>query len=243
MESGQAGKSIAQPLGAVFIVECQGLSDQVAHPRFIFAGQPGRIRPDLLIQCLRGREQQSRKVRGTAEVAPDRLDPRRTILLLAQPLGRGDLALGIFSAVCGLALCAQAFLTLLVFLGLRALGLLVPLQFLLLPLPLIFSFAALYAVVLLATYAVRSGPFAMAVALGSLLAVLFLGNSHGARAGAPLGVQSVLATLVPRIVPLSQQAMHAGASERMSLSPFVLTAAFTAALLIGLQFLARRSER
>jgi ABC-2 type transport system ATP-binding protein len=175
--------------------------------------------------------------------APPILDPRRTILLLAQPVGRGDFALGIFAAVCGLSAAAHAFLALLLFLGLRALGFPVSPRFLLLPLPLLFALAALYAGVLLATYAVRSGPFAMGFGLFSLLLVLAAGNSDAARPGATVGIDSMLVGLLPRVVPLGQQAMRLGGGEELSPLPFVLTGMYTCALVIALQIAARRSER
>jgi ABC-2 type transport system ATP-binding protein len=171
--------------------------------------------------------------------APAILDPRRTVLLLAQPLGRADLASGIFAAVCAMALLAHAFLVTMLFLGLRALGIAVSASFLLLPLPLLLSFAALYAGVLAATYAVRSGPFAAAVGLASLLLVAIAGNSKPA---AP-GLEAALLGVLPRVVALGQQAARLGGGERMSAPPFIMTAAYTAALLIALQVAARRSER
>src|SRR5205814_3394122 len=93
--------------------------------------------------------------------APSVLDPRHTVLLLAQPLGRGDLALGVFAAVCAMALLAFLFLAVMLFLGLHALGVQVSARFLLVPLPLLLAVAALYARVLLATYGVRHWPFAV----------------------------------------------------------------------------------
>jgi ABC-2 type transport system ATP-binding protein len=167
--------------------------------------------------------------------APAILDPRRTVLLLAQPVGRGDLALGIFGAVCAMALVAQVFLVGMLFLGLRALGIQVSARFLLVPLPLLLSFAALYAGVLLATYAVRSGPFAVAVGLASLLLTVIAGNARNA--GAALG------SVLPRIVPLGQQAARLGGGDEISPAPFLLTLAWTSAILIVLHVAARRSER
>ena len=52
-----------------------------------------------------------------AQIAP-LLDPRRTILLLAQPVARSDVAAGIFAAVCGMVLLVHTFLVALLFFGL-----------------------------------------------------------------------------------------------------------------------------
>ena len=179
----------------------------------------------------------------SALFAPPLLDPRRTILLLAQPVGRGDVALGIFAAVCGMAFVCWEFLAVLLFLGLRVLDFAVSPMFLLMPLPLLAAFAALYAGVLLATYAVRSGPFAVVVALFSFLAVVSAGNSDVAREGAAVGFGSLAVGLLPRAVQLGQQAMRLGGGERASALPFVFTTMYCAAVLIALFVVARRSEK
>ena len=175
--------------------------------------------------------------------APPLLDPRRTVLLLAQPISRVDLATGIFLAVCGLTAATFSFLVALFFCGVRALGIGLPASFLLVPLPLLLSFAALYALVLGATYLVRSGLFAALVGLASLIGFVALGNTDAARPGAPLGLEAALYGLSPKVVALSEQAGHLGEGHAVSAFPFFSTAAYLVAVLTLVAVGARRSER
>jgi hypothetical protein len=175
--------------------------------------------------------------------APPLLDPRRAVLLLAQPVSRGDLAAGIYSAVCAMVLCEHAFLVALLFGGLRWLGVPVSPLFLLVTLPLFVAFAALYAIALAFTYVLRSGPAAGAVAFGTFAVAVMAGSSDAARRGARLSIESISAAILPRVVPLGQQAMKLGGGEWPSPLPFVLTALFAAALFILALFAARRSEQ
>jgi ABC-2 type transport system ATP-binding protein len=169
--------------------------------------------------------------------APPLLETRRTILMHAQPVSRGDVAAGMYGAVLGLVLAQYAFLIALFFGALRWLEIGVSPRFLGMLLPLLFSFAALYAVVLAVTYAVRSGPLAAAAGMAVfILAAVAFGAS-------PRWLTAVAPALLPSIGPLSQQAMRMGSGERVSLTPFALTAMWAAALFLVLLFLARRSEK
>src|SRR5437762_470308 len=74
--------------------------------------------------------------------APPLLDPRRTILLYAQPVSRGDVAAALFATVCTLVAAEHVFVVALLFGGVRWLGVSVSPLFLLVCLPLLFAFAA-----------------------------------------------------------------------------------------------------
>jgi len=161
--------------------------------------------------------------------APPLLDPRRTILLLAQPVSRGDLACALFSTVCSLALGAYVFLAALFYGGLRFLGVAVSPLFLALAAPLLFAFAALYAVALAAAYGLRSGVASGAIAFGVFLAAVLS--------------QSAPVPFLPRVVALGEQAARLGGGEAPRLAPFVLTAAMAAAFFLAALFVARRSEQ
>ncbi|HEX4381664.1 MAG TPA: hypothetical protein VH083_01900, partial [Myxococcales bacterium] len=175
--------------------------------------------------------------------APPLLDPRRSILILTQPVSRGDLAGGIFVAVCALVLAECAFLTALLFGGLRSLSLQVSPRFLLVPVPILCSFAAIYALQLGFTYLVRSGLAAAAVGLAVVSASSIVGVLDAARPGAALSWVSLLAALLPRIRSLSDQAMRLGSSEAPLLPPFGLTALFIGAFGLIALYAAQRSER
>jgi ABC-2 type transport system ATP-binding protein len=169
--------------------------------------------------------------------APPLLEPRRTVLLHAQPVSRGDVASGIFAAVLALALALYAVLIALFFAGLRWLRVEVSPRLVLMTVPLLFAFAALYAVSLAVTYALRSG---LAAAAASF--VVFVLAAIAADASPPW-LAAVSPALLPRIGALSQQAMRLGAGERPLVAPFVLTAMWAAALFLVALFAARRSER
>ena len=171
--------------------------------------------------------------------APPLLDPRRTILLFAQPVSRGDVAAGIYLTVCGLVLCEYAFLVALLFGGIRWLGVQVSPLFLLTVGPLLFAFAALYAVALAATYGLRSGVAAGGIAFAVFLAAALVGGNPAAASR----LQLLSAALLPRVVPLAEQAARLGGGEAPRLAPFALTAAIAAALFLAVLVLARRSER
>jgi hypothetical protein len=176
--------------------------------------------------------------------APPLLDPKRTVLLYAQPLSRADYALGLFCAVCGLGLACAFFFSALLFAGLRVLGLGVDPLLLLAPLPWLFTFGSLYAVVLLVTYFVRHPLIAAGTGFGFLGVC---GALHNAVEGRPSGftetMLSLLQGVLPKLVELSDQAQRIGAGTRPQLFPFLSTLMPTAALLLCLVVVARRSER
>jgi hypothetical protein len=163
--------------------------------------------------------------------APPLLDPRRTILLLAQPVSRGDLACALYLTVCLLGLVEHAFLVALLFGGLRWLGMEVSPLFLALVAPLLLGFAALYAIALAAAYGVRSGLASGAAAFGVFLAAVL--TQH----------RAALAALLPRVAALGDQAARLGGGDAPQLAPFALTAAWAAALFILVLVMARRSEQ
>ena len=175
--------------------------------------------------------------------APPLLDPRRSILILSQPVSRGDLAGGIFAAVCALVLAEYVFLVTLLFAGLRSLSLQVPARFLLVPLPILFSFAAIYAVQLGFTYLVRNGLAAAAVGIFVFSASSIVGVLDAARPGAALSWVSGVAPLLPRVRSLSEEAAHFGSGQAPLLPPFALSAVFVAALGLAALHAAQRSER
>ena len=175
--------------------------------------------------------------------APPLLEPRRTVLILAQPISRSDFATGIFAAVCAMALAVQFFLAALLFAGSRALGLHLSAALLAVPLPFLVAFAALYALMLIATWFWRSGFFAALVGLGALSLFAAAGFSAAASPGAPIGPLSALYGLCPHIDELGEQARRLGAGQSVSALHFVSTGAVALALLIVLRVVAGRSER
>jgi hypothetical protein len=175
--------------------------------------------------------------------APPLLDPRRSILILSQPVSRGDLAGGIFAAVCALVLAEYIFLVALLFAGLRFLSLQVPVRFLLAPLPILFSFAAIYAAQLAFTYLVRNGVAAAAVGIFVFSASSIIGVVDAARPGAALSWVSGVAALLPRVRSLSEEAARFGSGQTPLWAPFALSALFIAALGLIALHAAQRSER
>jgi ABC-2 type transport system ATP-binding protein len=175
--------------------------------------------------------------------APPLLDPRRSILILSQPVSRGDLAAGIFTAVCSFVLAEYVFLITLLFGGLRFLAIQANPRFLLVPIPALFAFASIYIIQLGFTYLLRSGPAAAAIGIGMLSASGLIGLADAARPGARFGPVSLAAALLPRIRPLSAQAMRLGSGETPHAAPFALTALFIVALGLVTLHAAQRSER
>jgi ABC-2 type transport system ATP-binding protein len=169
--------------------------------------------------------------------APPLLDPRRTILLHAQPVSRGQVAGGIYLAVLALVLAQYVLLVALCFGALRGLALGVSPRFLLMVAPLLVAFAALYAVALAGTYLVRSGLFA--AVLGMLIFVLTIAASGPL----PPWLEASAPALLPRIGALSQQAMRLGEGLRASPTPFLLTGLWAAAWFLVALFIARRSDK
>jgi len=175
--------------------------------------------------------------------APPLLEPRRSTLLLAQPVSRGDVASGIFLSVTSLTLALYAFFAFILFGALRLLGISLSPRFLLFPLPAAVAFAALYGGVLLATYLFPSGLFAGIVGLASLVALVIAGNSSGAQPGNASGVVGFIHGLIPKLVGLADAAMTVGGGGRLNAFPIASTLAYATALLLFVQVVARRSER
>ena len=174
-----------------------------------------------------------------AMFAPPLLDPRRTILLYAQPVGRADVASALYATVCAIVACEYAFLVVLLFGGMRWLGVAVSARFLLMAVPLLFAFAALYAGSLAMTYAVRSGVAAAGVGF-----LLFVGSAiAGWRPRPGFNSRAALAAVLPRVVGLAEQSARLGSGEWPRAAPFLLTAAVAAALFLVAIFAARRSEQ
>jgi hypothetical protein len=179
----------------------------------------------------------------SALFAPPLLEPRRSALLFAQPVSRGDVASGIFTAVFTISAGLYAAFGAALFLALRLLGLPVPAQLLLVPIPAAVAFAALYAGVLLATYAWPSGLFAGIFGLASLLALSIAGNADAAQPHAAQGLAGFIHGLLPKIIGLHSQAMRVGGGHRLQLFPIASTLAYALALLLVVHVVARRSER
>jgi ABC-2 type transport system ATP-binding protein len=173
--------------------------------------------------------------------APPLLDPRRTILLLAQPVSRGDLASALFFTVNAMVLGEYLFLVALLYGGIRWMGVAVSPLFLCLVAPLLVAFAALYAVALAMTYGVRSG-----VASGGIAFLIFLVATITQAASVANPEYKVLAlgaALLPRLVGLAEQAVRLGGGEAARAAPFVLTAAIGVGVFLVALVAARRSEQ
>jgi len=179
----------------------------------------------------------------SALFAPQLLDSRRSTLLLAQPVSRADLARGIFASVCLLALTVCGLSGIALFVAVRVLGLHVSGALLAVPLLTTVAFAALYAGVLLATYLFPNGLFAAIVGGASGLAFLVAGFADAARPANAQQLSGFLLGLLPRIVGLHYQAMRLGAGSGIAWFPILSTLAYTAAVLLLLTVVARRSER
>ena len=113
--------------------------------------------------------------------------------------------------------------------------------FLATPLPWLCAFAAVYALVLLATYAMRTGLFAAAFGLLVLIALTVFGSV--ARPGVATKLQTLLYGPCPKLLELGEQAAHFAEGGKVSAFPFVSTLLTTAGLLLCLVVAARRSER
>jgi ABC-2 type transport system ATP-binding protein len=173
--------------------------------------------------------------------APPLLDPRRTILLLAQPVSRGDLASALFLTVNTVVLGEYLFLVGLLYGGLYWIGVPVSPLFLCLVGPLLLSFAAFYAAALAVTYGVRSGIAAGGVAFLYFLTATVLQLASAEHLG--MRMLALGAASLPRVAGLAEQAARLGGGEAPRPTPFVLTAAIGAGtFLVGL-IVARRSEQ
>jgi ABC-2 type transport system ATP-binding protein len=171
--------------------------------------------------------------------APPLLDPRRTILLYAQPVSRGHVASALYATVCAIVVGQYAFLVVLLYGGIRWLGIAVSPGFLLIVVPLLVAFGALYAGALAVTYLLRTGVAAAGIAVLVFAAATILGT----RARPGFNAESIAAAFFPRLVPLADQAGRLGAGDALRAAPFVLTLAVAAAVFILALIAARRIEQ
>jgi ABC-2 type transport system ATP-binding protein len=130
--------------------------------------------------------------------APPLIEPRRGILLQAQPVSRGDIATGIFLAVCVITGIAFAAFDLAVFGTARYLGAAVPLRFLCVPFASLVTFAAIYAGTLCATNIFPSGLFSGFVGVAQLIGFSILNDLPAGQLGKSHGFLGFLLGLVPR---------------------------------------------
>ena len=179
----------------------------------------------------------------SALFAPPLLDSRRSTLLLAQPVSRADVANGIFASVCALALAIFGASGLALFAAMRILGLPVAPGFLLVPFLTTVAFAALYAGVLLATYLLPNGLFAGVVGMATLLALIVAGNLDAAQPGNARQLAGFFLGLLPKLVGLHSGAMRLGGGSGPGMFAVASTIAYTGALMLVVQIVARRSER
>jgi hypothetical protein len=179
----------------------------------------------------------------SALFAPQLIDARRSTLLLAQPISRADFARGIFVSVCTLAFAVCALCGAALFAGVRILGLHLPATLLVVPLMTTLAFASIYAGMLLATFLFPNGLFAAIVGMATALALVIAGNAESAQLANAQQLSGFVFGLLPKIVGLHHQSMRLGAGSGPGVFPIVSTLAYTLAVLLVLQVIARRSER
>src|SRR4051812_11316766 len=180
----------------------------------------------------------------SALFAPQLIEGRRSTLLLAQPVSRADFARGIFASVCALTFAVCAVSGVALFAGVRFLGLDAPVSLAFVPLMTTVAFASIYAGVLLATYLFPSGLFAGIVGLAMALALVFAGNAEAAQPANAQRLSGFVLGLLPKLVGLYHQAMRlGGGAGGVGLFPIVSTLAYTVAVMLAVQVVARRSER
>ncbi len=179
----------------------------------------------------------------SALFAPPLLETRRSTLLLAQPVSRADVANGIFASVAALALAVFGVSGVALFAGLRLLGLPVAPGLLLVPLLTTVAFASIYAGVLLATYLLPNGLLAGMVGVATLLALVVAGNADAAQPGNAQQLAGFFFGLLPKLVGLHREAMRLGGGSGVGAFAIASTVAYTLALVLVVQIVARRSER
>jgi ABC-2 type transport system ATP-binding protein len=170
------------------------------------------------------------------------LDPRRTVLVYAQPISRSDYALGLFCGVVALAAASCLVYSGLLFLMLRWLGLPISPRLLLIALPFALGFAPLYCVVLLATLVRRSGFFAALCGMAALIGCATLSMSDAVTNGTSGSFTLFVYALTPKLAELAHLAGRLAEGGTISLTPVLSTLAIDAALLLVLVIVVRRSE-
>jgi ABC-2 type transport system ATP-binding protein len=175
--------------------------------------------------------------------APPVLDARRILLLHAQPVSRGDVAAGIYLAVCTITLAIFLAFDGLLFGAFRFLGAAVPSSFLLAGAVTALAFAALYTSTLLATYAFPNGLFAGLIGVTQLILFSVLNSLPAGQLGKSHGLGGFLLGIAPRLVDLGFVARSFGGGSHIQSFPLLATAVWSAALVLVLNMVARRSER
>jgi ABC-2 type transport system ATP-binding protein len=175
--------------------------------------------------------------------APPLIEPRRGILLQAQPVSRGDIATGIFIAVCAITWLAFALFDAAIYGAVRYLGAPLPLPFLCVPFASLAAFAAIYAGTLCATNIFPSGLFAGFFGLAQLIVFAILNALPAGQLGKATGLRGFVLGLIPRPDDLDFAAGRLGGGEWPPAFPLVAAFVYTCAILLLLQVLVRRSER
>jgi ABC-2 type transport system ATP-binding protein len=178
-----------------------------------------------------------------AAVAVPFLDPRRTVVLYAQPISRSDHLLGLLVGVLSLAALASVLYAALLWATLRWLGLPVSPRFLLLALPFTLAFAAQYGVLLLTTLAIRSGSMAALAGLAALvIPVTLAGSLEWGEPGDSRTLLTGLYALSPKLVELARAAGTLARDGTPPVWPLLSTALVDAALVLVVVTAARRRE-
>ena len=93
----------------------------------------------------------------------------------------------------------------------------------------------------------RNAPLLMSVVvtlgIGQFLVLSTLSDLRWTHPTSVSGVKAFVAGLIPKVAPLSNQAMRLGRGEPLLWYPLVTTLLYTVAILLLLQVIARRSER
>jgi len=96
---------------------------------------------------------------------------------------------------------------------------------------------------LLATFLFPNGLFAAIVGMATALALVIAGNAESAQPANARQLSGFLFGLLPKLVGLHHQSMRLGAGSGVMAFPIISTVAYTLAVLLVLQVVARRSER
>jgi ABC-2 type transport system ATP-binding protein len=169
-------------------------------------------------------------------------DPRRTVVLYAQPISRADHVLGLFTGVVGVVSVASLAYSVALWLGLRWLGLEASPRLVLLTVPIVSAFAPVYCATLLGTVLLRSGLFAAICAVAAVAGPAILGASEAVAAGAPTTGWKLLYAFSPKLVQLAQLSGRLGEGGPLAPMPLISTWFVTLALVALLVVVAQRSE-